>query len=263
YTATVYQKGAEVVRMLKTLLGEKGFRAGMDLYFERCDGTAATVEDFLGCFADANGVDLTQFKLWYEQAGTPELAVRGHFDAAHKIFRLEVSQVVPPTPGQSGKQPMLIPLAFGLIGRNGKELPLTLKGGRRFDGNILRIANASEVFEFEEIDERPVPSLNRGFSAPVKLSSNLGDDDYVLLAGHDSDPFNRFDAANTLAMRHLVASTADVRAGLKPSAPNALIAALDETLKDEKLDPAFKAQAVGIPSESDIAHEIGTNIDPD
>ena len=263
YTATVYQKGAEVVRMLKTLLGEKGFRAGMDLYFERYDGTAATVEDFLGCFADANGVDLSQFKLWYEQAGTPELAVRGHFDAAHKIFRLEVSQIVPPTPGQSGKRPMLIPLAFGLIGRNGKELPLTLKGGRRFDGNILRIANASEVFEFEGIDERPVPSLNRGFSAPIKLSSNLGDDDFVLLAGHDSDPFNRFDAANTLAMRHLVASTADIRAGLKPSAPNALIAALGETLKDENLDPAFKAQAVGIPSESDIAHEIGTNIDPD
>lgn len=263
YTATVYQKGAEVVRMLKTLLGEKGFRAGMDLYFERYDGTAATVEDFLGCFADANGVDLTQFKLWYEQAGTPELAVRGHFDAAHKTFRLEVSQIVPPTPGQSGKRPMLIPLAFGLIGRNGKELPLTFKGGRRFDGNILRIANGNEVFEFEGIDERPVPSLNRGFSAPIKLSSNLGDNDYVLLAGHDSDPFNRFDAANTLAMRHLVAGTADIRAGLKPSAPSALIAALGETLKDESLDPAFKAQAVGIPSESDIAHEIGTNIDPD
>ena len=262
YTATVYQKGAEVVRMLKTLLGEKGFRAGMDLYFERYDGTAATVEDFLGCFADANGVDLTQFKLWYEQAGTPELAVRGHFDAAHKRFRLEVSQIVPPTPGQSGKQPMLIPLAFGLIERNGRELPLTLKGGRRFEGNILRIASASEVFEFEEIDERPVPSLNRGFSAPIKLSSNLGDDDYVLLAAHDIDPFNRFDAANTLAMRHLVASTADIRAGLTPSAPNALIAALGETLKDEKLDPAFKAQAVGVPSEGDIAHEIGSNIDP-
>ncbi len=263
YTATVYQKGAEVVRMLKTLLGEKGFRAGMDLYFERYDGTAATVEDFLGCFADANGVDLTQFKLWYEQAGTPELAVRGHYDAARQQFRLEVNQSVPPTPGQSGKQPMLIPLAFGLIGRNGKELPLTLKGGRKFEGNILRIASASETFEFEGIPERPVPSLNRGFSAPIKLTSNLGDDDFVLLAAHDSDPFNRFDAAYTLAMRHLVSTTADIRAGLKPSEPGALISALLETLQDQKLDPAFKAQAVGVPSESDIAHEIGSDIDPE
>jgi aminopeptidase N len=263
YTATVYQKGAEVVRMLKTLLGEKGFRAGMDLYFERCDGTAATVEDFLGCFADANGVDLTQFKLWYEQAGTPELAARGHYDSAHKTFRLEINQAVPPTPGQSAKQPMLIPLGFGLIGKNGKELPLTLKGGRRFEGNILRIVSPNEAFEFEGIEERPVPSLNRGFSAPIKLTSNLGDDDFVLLAAHDTDPFNRFDASFTLAMRHLVSSTADIRAGLKPSAPNALIAALDKTLKNETLDPAFKAQAVGVPTESDIAHEIGSNIDPE
>ncbi len=262
YTATVYQKGAEVVRMLKTLLGEKGFRAGMDLYFERYDGTAATVEDFLGCFADANGVDLSQFKLWYEQAGTPELAVRGHYDSAHKTFRLEINQAVPPTPGQSSKQPMLIPLAFGLIGRNGKELPLMLKGGRRFEGNILRVASANEIFEFEGIDERPVPSLNRGFSAPIKLTSNLGDDDFVLLAAHDTDPFNRFDASYTLAMRHLVSATADIRAGLKPATPNALITALGETLKDEKLDPAFKAQAMAAPSENDIAHEIGVDIDP-
>jgi aminopeptidase N len=234
----------------------------MDLYFERYDGTAATVEDFLGCFAEANGVDLSQFKLWYEQAGTPELAVRGHYDSAHKTFRLEINQAVPPTPGQSAKQPMLIPLGFGLIGKNGKELPLTLKGGRRFEGNILRIASADEAFEFEGIEERPVPSLNRGFSAPIKLSSNLGDGDFVLLAAHDTDPFNRFDASYTLAMRHLISSTADIRAGLKPSAPNALIAALDETLKNETLDPAFKAQVMGVPAESDIAHEIGSNIDP-
>ena len=262
YTATVYQKGAEVIRMLKTLLGEKGFRAGMDLYFERYDGTAATVEDFLGCFADANSVDLSQFKLWYEQAGTPELAVRGHYDAAHRRFRLEVHQSVPPTPGQEHKKPMLIPLAFGLVGKNGKELPLVLSGGRRLDGDILRIASANETFEFEGVDERPVPSLNRRFSAPIKLSSNLGDEDFVLLAAHDSDPFNRFDASYTLAMRHLVSATADIRAGLKPSAPGALIAALEETLKDERLDPAFKAQAAGVPSESEIAHEIGSDIDP-
>jgi aminopeptidase N len=263
YTATVYQKGAEVVRMLKTLLGEKGFRAGMDLYFERCDGKAASVEDFIACFADANGVDLTQFKLWYSQAGTPELAVRGNYDAAHKIFRLEVNQAVPPTPGQSAKLPMSIPLAFGLVGRNGKDLPLTLAGGRRFDDNILRISAANEVFEFEGINERPVPSLNRGFSAPIKLSSNLGDDDFLFLAGNDSDSFNRFDAASTLAMRYLVASSAAFREGRKPEAPDALIAALDKTLKDERQDPAFVTQVIAVPSESDIAHEIGADVNPD
>lgn len=263
YTATVYQKGAEVVRMLKTLLGEKGFRAGMDLYFERCDGKAASIEDFIGCFADANGVDLTQFKLWYSQAGTPALAVRSNYDAAHKTLRLEVNQMVPPTPGQSAKQPMTIPLAFGLVGRNGKDLPLTLKGGRRFENNILRIASASETFEFEGIEERPVPSLNRGFSAPIKLSSNLSDEDFLFLAGHDSDPFNRFDAAYTLAMRHLIAGTAAFQAGTKPASPDALIAALAKTLDDERLDPAFVAQVIAVPSESDIANEIGADIDPD
>jgi aminopeptidase N len=263
YTATVYQKGAEVVRMLKTLLGDKGFRAGMDLYFERCDGKAACVEDFIACFSDANGVDLAQFKLWYSQAGTPELAVRGNYDAAHKTFRLEVSQVVPPTPGQSAKQPMSIPLAFGLVGRNGKDLPLVLAGGRRFEDNILRISAPNEIFEFEGIDERPVPSLNRGFSAPVKLSTNLGDEDFLFLAGNDSDPFNRFDATSTLAMRYLVTNSAAFQEGRKPEAPDALIAALDKTLEDERQDPAFVAQVIAVPSESDIAHEIGANVDPD
>jgi aminopeptidase N len=123
------------------------------------------------------------------------------------------------------------------------------------------VASASEIFEFEGIEERPVPSLNRGFSAPIKLTSNLGDDDFVLLAAHDSDPFNRFDASYTLATRYLVSATADLRAGLKPPTPTALIAAVEETLKNDKLDPAFKAQAVGIPSENDIAHEIGADID--
>ena len=263
YTTTVYQKGAEVVRMLKTLLGEKGFRAGMDLYFQRCDGKAASVEDFIACFADANGVDLTQFKLWYSQAGTPELAVRGNYDAAHRTFRLEVNQVVPPTPGQSAKQPMLIPLAFGLVGRNGKDLPLVLSGGRRFETDILRISASNEAFEFDGIDERPVPSLNRGFSAPVKLSSNLGDDDFLFLAGNDPDSFNRFDAASTLAMRYLVASSKAFQEGHKPETPDALISALYKTLEDDRQDPAFVTQVIAVPSESDIALEIGANVDPD
>ncbi|HST00881.1 MAG TPA: aminopeptidase N, partial [Usitatibacter sp.] len=165
YTATVYQKGAEVVRMLKTLLGEAGFRAGMDLYFVRCDGKAATVEDFLSCFEDANGIDLTQFKLWYSQAGTPELALRGSFDPEHSKYRLEVRQMVPPTPGQSAKQPMLIPLAVGLVGKDGRDLPLSQSNRGKIEGGVLRISSPEETFVFEGIRERPIPSFNRGFSA--------------------------------------------------------------------------------------------------
>ncbi len=263
YTATVYQKGAEVVRMLKTLLGERGFRAGMDLYFTRCDGKAATVEDFLGCFADANGVDLSQFKLWYSQAGTPELALRGSFDAKHSSYRLEVRQMMPPTPGQSAKQPMLIPLAFGLLGKDGRDLPLKPANGSKISDGILRISAAEETFVFDGIHERPIPSFNRGFSAPIKLVSNLGEDDLVFIAGHDSDSFNRFDAASTLAMHHLVASAATIRAKQAPPSPKALISALTLSFEDDRLDPAFVAQVVAIPSEADIAHEIGNDVDPD
>jgi aminopeptidase N len=263
YTATVYQKGAEVVRMLKTLLGERGFRAGMDLYFTRCDGKAATVEDFLGCFADANGVDLTQFKLWYSQAGTPELALRGSFDAERSTYRLEVRQMVPPTPGQSAKQPMLIPLAFGVLGKDGGDLPLKPAKGSKISDGILRISAAEETFVFDGIRERPIPSFNRGFSAPIKLVSNLGEDDLVFIAGHDSDAFNRFDAASTLAMHHLVASAAAIRAKRTPPSPKALISALARSFDDDRLDPAFVAQVTAVPSEADIAHEIGSDVDPD
>jgi len=262
YTATVYQKGAEVVRMLKTLLGEHGFRAGMDLYFERCDGRAATVEDFLACFADANGVDLSQFKLWYSQAGTPELALRGDFDREHARFRLEIRQMVPPTPGQSAKRPMLVPLALGLLGKDGRDLPLRPADAGKVRDGVLWISAAEETFVFEGIRERPIPSFNRRFSAPVKLVSNLGEEDLVFIAGHDGDPFNRFDATSTLAMRHLVASTAALRAEKNPPSPAALVASLSRSLDDDRLDPAFVAQVIAVPGESDIAHEIGSDVDP-
>ena len=262
YTATVYQKGAEVVRMLKTLLGERGFRAGMDLYFTRCDGKAATVEDFIGCFADANGIDLTQFKLWYSQAGTPELALKGSYEPQAARYRLEVRQMVPPTPGQSAKRPMLIPFGFGLLGKDGRDLPLRPVDAGKISDGILRISAAEETFVFEGVRERPIPSFNRGFSAPVKLVSNLGEDDLIFIAGHDGDPFNRFDAASTLAMRHLVASTAALRARKASPSPDALVSALARSLDDDRLDPAFVAQVITVPGESDIAHEIGSDVDP-
>ncbi|QFR31750.1 aminopeptidase N [Ancylobacter sp. TS-1] len=263
YTATVYEKGAEVVRMLKTLLGEDGFRTGMDLYFERHDGDAATVEDFLACFADATGTDLTQFALWYAQSGTPRLAVSGHWDEAARSFRLDVQQTLAPTPGQDVKQPMVIPLALGLVGPDGRDLPMRLDDGTNAERGVLMVTQARQSFVFRDVAQRPVPSLNRGFSAPVKLASNLTTDDLVFLARHDADPFNRFDAGQSIALAHLVEATAAHRAGRPLPPPDALVAALGATLGDGSLDPAFIAQALSVPSESDVAREIGGDVDPD
>ncbi|GLK69933.1 aminopeptidase N [Ancylobacter dichloromethanicus] len=263
YTATVYEKGAEVVRMLKTVLGDEGFRAGMDLYLDRHDGDAATVEDFLACFADANGIDLTQFALWYAQSGTPRLAVSGHWDEAARSYRLDVAQTLPPTPGQSEKLPMVIPLAIGLVGPDGRDLPLALDDGSNAERGVLLVTKPRQSFVFRDVPHRPVPSLNRGFSAPVKLSSDLSTADLLFLARHDSDPFNRFDATQTLALSHLLEATSAVRAGGEQPAPDALVEALAATLGDTSLDPAFVAQALSIPSEADVAREIGEDVDPD
>ncbi|MCJ8144292.1 aminopeptidase N [Ancylobacter sp. A5.8] len=259
YTATVYEKGAEVVRMLKTLLGEENFRSGMDLYFERHDGTAATIEDFLTCFQDATGTDLSQFALWYAQAGTPRLEVAGHWDAAGATFTLDVAQTVPATPGQIDKQPMLIPLALGLVGEDGRDLPLQPAGGSNGAPGVVLVSEARQRFVFENVTERPRPSLNRGFSAPVKLVTDLSTQDLIFLARHDADPFNRFDAAQTLALGVLVDAA---RAGATPDAAP-LVEALGAVLADPALDPAFIAQALSVPSEGDVAREIARDVDPD
>src|SRR5215472_757975 len=177
YTSTVYEKGAEVVRMLKTLLGPQKFRAGMDLYFTRHDGRAATVDEFVACLADAASYDLSQFMLWYRQAGTPDLVVQGNYDAGARTYTLEVSQMLPPTPGQPVKEPMTIPLAIGFLGPDGKDRPVTLADGRKLERGVLTLTKAKERFVFAGLDELPVVSLNRGFSAPVKLSANLRDGD--------------------------------------------------------------------------------------
>ena len=177
YTATVYEKGAEVVRMIKTLLGPETFRQGMDLYFTRHDGEAATIEQFVQCFADVSGADFTQFMLWYSQAGTPEVVATGGYDAGARTYRLDVAQTVPPTPGQPSKEPMVIPLAIGLVGRDGRDLPLKLSDGRTIERGVLTLTRPAETFVFGDIGEPPVPSLNRGFSAPIKLVANLSADD--------------------------------------------------------------------------------------
>ncbi|MFG1400348.1 aminopeptidase N [Xanthobacter sediminis] len=258
YTATVYEKGAEVVRMLKTLLGEDGFRSGMDLYFQRHDGEAATIEDFVASFADATGRDLTQFSLWYEQSGTPVVSVTGTYDAAARTYQLDVSQSVPPTPGQPTKQPMVIPLVVGLVGPDGKDLPLTL-GNKVVERGVLELTRAEQSFTFTGIDARPVPSLNRGFSAPVNVVSGLTADERVFLAAHDADPFNRFDALQGLALGLLKEGA---RTGTAV-APEAVIGAARNLLADGTLDPAFKAQALALPGEGEVARELATDVDPD
>ncbi|MBM3529000.1 MAG: aminopeptidase N [Alphaproteobacteria bacterium] len=263
YTTTVYEKGAEVVRMLHTLLGAAAFRKGMDLYFERHDGEAATVEQFVQCFADAGGRDLKQFLRWYAQAGTPEVIASGHYDARARTYRLELAQILRPTPGQPTKEPVVIPLVTGLIGRDGRDLPLTLEDGRRIDGGVLVLDKPAADFVFANVPERPVLSINRGFSAPVKLTANLTSDDLRLMAARDSDPFNRWQAVQTLAATLLVGNVARLRADQEPEIDEGLLEALGAILADTALEPAFVAEALTPPSEADIAREIGRDVDPD
>ncbi len=262
YTSTVYEKGAEVVRMIKTLLGPEQFREGMDLYFTRHDGDAATVEQFVQCFADVSGRDMTQFMRWYSQAGTPELTVSPSYDARAHTYRLDIAQTVPPTPGQPHKEPMVIPLALGLVGSDGRDLPLTLDG-RPLERGIVTVTQPSQTFIFTGLAERPRPSLNRGFSAPVKLSCPIAPDDLRFLAARDPDPFNRWQALQTLASSLLVANVAALRKGEPASIDEGLIAALAAILADPALEPAFIALAMTPPGEADIAREIGRDVDPD
>jgi len=263
YTATVYEKGAEVVRMLKTLLGPAGFRKGMDLYFTRHDGHAATVDEFIRCFADANGADLKQFMLWYCQAGTPEVVVSGNYDAKAQTYRLDIAQAVPPTPGQPTKEPMVIPLAIGLVGADGRDMSLSLENGRPVVRGVLTLAQRAQTFEFTGVNARPVLSLNRGFSAPIKVTSNVSDADLHFLAARDSDPFNRWQAMQSLANTLLVENVGAIRAGREPRDDEGLIAALGAVMADQSLEPAFVALVLAMPTEADIARDIGRDVDPD
>ena len=262
YTSTVYEKGAEVVRMIRTLLGPATFRKGMDLYFTRHDGEAATVEQFVQCFADASGHDMAQFMRWYSQAGTPDVKAAPHYDARAKTYRLDITQTVPPTPGQPKKEPMVIPLALGLVGNNGVDLPLVANGEPPNRG-VIELTQPKQSFLFTEVMERPVPSLNRGFSAPIKLTLPVEPDDLRFLAAHDSDPFNRWQAVQTLAMILLKANVTSLRGGGLAREDDGLMAALGATLNDAKLEPAYIALTLSPPSEADIARELGGDVDPD
>jgi aminopeptidase N len=259
YTATVYEKGAEIVRMLKTLLGEADFRRGMDLYFERSDGTAATVEDFLAAFADATGRDLSQFARWYEQAGTPHVTVAGAYDAAARTYRLDFTQKTPPTPGQPLKEPVVIPIVLGLVQTDGNG---TAAQAEPTTNGLFVLDRAAGAITFDNVASHPVPSVFRGFSAPVKVALDLGDEELLTLLRHDSDAFNRWEAAQTVAMRLLVRLARSANAGLEAadSLAAALLAFLD---REAERDPAFAALMLALPSESEVAQEIGADVDPD
>jgi aminopeptidase N len=265
YTSTVYEKGAELCRMLQTLLGRDGFRKGLDLYFERHDGQAVTVEDFVAAMAHASGRDLSQFMLWYTQAGTPELACSLDYDVHAKTARLAVSQVVPPTPGQTKKEPMLIPLKVGLIGANGDELPLKLDDDTPLAGGLLEVTQREQVFEFRDVPSPPTPSLLRGFSAPVRLTTRLDPGQIEFLMLHDSDPFNRWQAAQTYALTLLTAAARGKgdRARVTDKAAARLGQSLGATASDAALLPAYRAEFLKLPSESDIARELGRSVDTD
>jgi aminopeptidase N len=263
YTTTVYEKGAELVRMIKTLIGTEKFRAGMDLYFRRHDGEAATVEQFVRCFAEASGRDFAQFMRWYEQAGTPRVTVCGEHDAATRTFTLDLRQELAPTPGQPVKQPMEIPLALGLVGKNGADLPLTLAAGSTPENGVLVLTTPTKSLTFTGLDEKPVVSINRGFSAPINLSTDLTADDLAQLAAHDSDPFNRWQALQSIAMALLLANVKALRAGKQARTDENLTNALSALVADTSLEPAFVALTLTPPGEADIAREIGNDIDPD
>ena len=255
YTATVYQKGSEVVRMMRALIGPEAFRRGMDLYIQRHDNQAVTIEDFVAAMQDASGTDLSRFARWYAQAGTPELHVTEDFDAASGRYTLSLAQRTPPTPGQPHKQPVPIPVAMGLLGAGGGALPLRLRGENAADApaeRVLLLEEARQDFVFEGLPERPTPSLLRGFSAPVKLSG-LGQDSLGHLAAHDSDPFVAWESGQqyaTAAMLRMVAQ------GGEPVLGEGLAAIAAAALDRADSDPAFAAEAFALPSESFVADQM-------
>jgi aminopeptidase N len=263
YTATVYEKGAEIIRMLKTYLGAEEFRKGLDLYFDRHDGDATTIEAFLACFEDATGTDLGQFSLWYEQAGTPSVTVETEHDPASKTLTLTLSQEIPPLPGQKTAKPAVVPLRFGLIGANGQDLEISEWQGADISGDVLVLNKTQQKVTFKNIPDAPVLSLLRGFSAPVRLNQTVPREDLVFLARHDSDPYNRWQAVQSLATQTLIARTKSDPQDSGTAGVEQLITVLRGILEDPQLDPALKAQALTLPGEADIAQEIGKNVDPD
>lgn len=262
YTVTVYEKGAEVVRMYQTLLGRDGFRKGMDLYFQRHDGHAVTCDDFRAAMADANGRDLSQFERWYSQAGTPRVKAKAHYDVEAHSYTLSMHQSCPDTAGQTKKLPFHIPIALGLLDAQGRDLPLYLAGEAKPATNkVVELTATKQDFVFSNVKENPTPSLLRNFSAPVILEFDYSDQQLMHLLAHDSDPFGRWEAGQSLATRRLLALVKAVQQGEDLALDTAFIDALGKTLRDESLDPAFRELVLTLPSEAMLA-EAMTVADP-
>jgi aminopeptidase N len=256
YTVTVYEKGAEVVRMIQTLVGREGFRKGMDLYFARHDGQAVTCDDFRGAMADANGRDLGQFERWYSQAGTPVVRAEMVYDADALTCDITLTQSCPATPGQPRKLPFHIPVAIGLLGADGRDLPLLMDDADVCTTLVLELTEARQTFRFREVNELPTPSILRDFSAPVVLEYPYSDADLLHLFSHDSDPVNRWEAGQRLAMARLLRLTAAVATGAKLELDALFLDAMRKILTDATLDPAFREQALSLPSETMIAEQM-------
>ncbi|MCV2349144.1 aminopeptidase N [Paucibacter sp. Y2R2-4] len=265
YTSTIYDKGSEVVRMYQTLVGRAGFEAGMKLYFERHDGQAVTCDDFAAAIADANPgsqltVRLDAFKRWYSQAGTPRVQARGSYDAAAQTYTLTLSQHTPATPGQDHKLPQVIPVAMGLLSAEGQALPLQLQGEAEAASadRVLVLDQAEQSFVFINVASIPVPSLLRGFSAPVVLDDGLSDADLLVLLKYDSDAFNRWEAGQRLALNRILAA---LRSGTALQLDEAYLDAMRAVLRHPQLDSAFKELALTLPAESYIAEQLDL-VDP-
>ncbi|MBD1601930.1 aminopeptidase N [Pseudomonas typographi] len=252
YTLTVYEKGSEVVRMLRTLLGAEGFRKGSDLYFERHDGQAVTCDDFVQAMEDANAVDLSQFKRWYSQAGTPRLAASEQYDESANTYTLSFRQSCPATPESAEKQPFVIPVELGLLDAQGRALPLRLQGEATPQGTtrVLAVTEAEQHFTFLDVPAKPLPSLLRGFSAPVKLSFPYNRDQLMFLMQHDSDGFNRWEAGQQLAVQVLQDMIGQYQAGQPLVADVRLLQAFETLLDDDSLDQAMVAEMLSLPGEA-------------
>jgi aminopeptidase N len=261
YTATIYEKGSEVIGMLHTLVGPEGYRKATDLYFQRHDGQAATVEDWVKCFEDSSGRDLTQFRRWYRQAGTPTITAKGDYDAAKKTFALTLTQELAPTPGQPVKEPMHIPVRLGFIGQNGNPMPLTLDGEKSTgpEERVVELTQASETFRFVDVAQKPLVSVGRGFSAPANFVTGYGADELAFQMKADPDDFNRWEAAQKLATQILLAAA---RRGGKLEDEKQYVDAIGAVLGDAEADPAYAAFMMLPPLDSELAQAM-TTPDPD
>jgi aminopeptidase N len=266
YTATVYEKGAEVVRLYHTLLGQEGFRRGLALYVERHDGQAVTCDDFRAAMADANGVDLARLERWYEQAGTPVLEARGSYDPAGRVYDLTLRQALPGAGvGADAPAPLPIPVRLGLLGPDGRDLPLRLQGelkDRTASTRLVELVERERTFRFVDVPAAPVASLLRGFSAPVKLRCTRSRAELAFLMAHDSDPFNRWDAGQELAKQVLLELSAAHAHGHALVLDPAVSAAFGRVLADESLDGSFRALALTLPDELVLGQELEV-IDPE